>query len=234
MLLLRPKPPNSSDEVKPQIVFTPRPGFKRTHNELSRELIYAHRCPVCGNVMQAFFHTSEEIKLWVYEETTLLSQGEKNAGEIRKIYPDEKAKPGESCYRSYFDQFSHSQKLVLKNHILRQRSIQDRQGKYGGEGAWEIGERPCLKTGIFALREELLIRDVLLFGTMPDHEVMNYNIPNLQVLLTPLGAGDPVLFQVVPPVGDALPVVLVDREDVVNGYSYTVRPRLANYLKAIQ
>jgi hypothetical protein len=151
---------NKSGDNKAKIQFIPRAGFAHSQT-LERELIYAHKCPVCNNIMQAYFKTPTPINLWPYEETTILSQGEKNGGEVLKIIPNNQSTSNETCYKSDFDKIEGGhQKIVLKNHIVRQRVIAER--KYTGEGIWEVGERPCFWTGVFTLREDLLVKDLLL------------------------------------------------------------------------
>src|SRR5271166_1643139 len=215
-----------------KIIFEPRPGFIRGRGaapELEFPLVYGHRCPYCSNVMQALFVAPREFSLWPYEETTILSQGEKNSGEIRDVYPDPKTRFGKSCYRMDFSPADGgSIKITLKNHIMLHRVIAERT--YDGKNIWEVGERPCTKTGIFALREDLLVKDWLLFSQITEQEVVKYNIPPVRQL-TPENDAN---FKLVPAVGVAPPVILVDRQSLVYGYHYQSRPMMNQYRKAGQ
>lgn len=212
-----------------RIIFEPRPGFTRGKGaapELEFPLIYGHRCSYCSNVIQALFKAPRVFSLWAYEETTILSQGEKNSGEIRKTYPDDKTKHGKSCYRiDYSPAEGGSVKITLKNHIMRHCTISER--KYNGEGLWEVGERPCTKTGIFALREDLLVKDFLLFSQLGDVEIAQHNIPPVRELIPETDTD----FKLIPSVGVAPPVILVDRQSLVYGFHYHTRPRIQPYRK---
>lgn len=212
-----------------EIIFEPRPHFVRGRGaapELKFPLIYGHRCPVCSNVMQALFRAPRTFSTWPYEETVLLSAGEKNSGEIRKTYPDDKTKFGKSCYRMEFTPAEGgSIKLTLKNHIMRHCAISERQ--FNGDGLWEVGERPCTRTGIFALREDLLVKDFLLFSQISEIEIPKYNIPKVKDLILEADTD----FRVVPSIGVAPPVILVERQVLVYGFHYKTRPKMNAYLK---
>lgn len=227
MIKLRGK----TEEADPlnKIVFEPRPGFTRGAKAaltLEFPLIYGHRCPYCHNVIQALFRAPKTFSLWPYEETVLLSQGEKNSGEMRKTYPDEKTKAGKSCYRVDFSPAEGgSIKLMLKNHLMRHQAISER--KFDGEGLWEVGERPCTRAGIFSLREDLLVKDFLLFSQISEFEIPKYTIPPVKELIHE----DDANFKVVPAVGIAPPVILVERTSFVYGFHYVTRPKMNAYKK---
>jgi len=55
VIALTGKPGDLNSHVR----FTPRPGFKKTHKVIERELVYGHYCPRCTNVVQALFLTDE-------------------------------------------------------------------------------------------------------------------------------------------------------------------------------
>jgi hypothetical protein len=214
-----------------KLVLTPRAACQGVKGQ-ELDLVYAHRCPTCGNVIQALFRTPKEVSLWPFEETVVLSQGEKNMGEVRKIFPEPKTKWGSSCYRSQFSAVEGGvQKIVLKNHILRHRAIAERAGKPTGEGLWEVGERTCSRTGIFAVKEDLLVKDVLLFSGMSEYELANFNLPPL-VEIIPANGFQSDSIRLAIPVGNALPVVLVNREKVVYGFQDEIRPRLTPFKKS--
>lgn len=213
-----------------KIVFEPRPGFTRGNHkapELEFPLIYGHKCPTCSNVMQALFKAPKTFSLWPYEETILLSQGKNNAGDIRQTFPTEQTKPGKTCYRiDYSSADGGSIKLTLANHIMLHRAISYRE--FNGDGLWEQGkERPCLKTGIFSLREDLLVKDFLLFSMINEHEIPQYNIPPVKELIPENDTN----FKLVPAVGIAPPVILVQRESLVYGFHYQTRPKMAAFKK---
>lgn len=214
-----------------KIIFEPRPGFTRGKGaapELEFPLVYGHRCPTCGNVIQALFKAPRLFSLWPYEETTFLSQGEKNSGEIRKVFPDDKTRYGKSGYRMVFSPAEGgSIKLILRNHVMRHIAISTR--KFNGEGLWEEGyERPCTHTGIFSVREDLLVKDWLLFSQLGEYEIPKYTIPPVKDLIP---ENDPN-FKLVPAVGIAPPVILVERQSLVYGFHYQTRPKMAQYRKA--
>lgn len=227
--MIRLRGVNEKEDINNKIIFEPRPGFSRGRGAapgLEFPLIYGHRCTYCSNVIQALFKAPRTFSLWPYEETVLLSQGEQNSGEIRKTYPDEKTKYGKSCYRMDFSPAEGgSIKLTLKNHILRHVAIAER--KYTGEGLWEVGERPCTHAGIFSLREDLLVKDWLLFSQITEQEIVKYNIPPVKDLIPETDTN----FKVMPAVGVAPPVILVERTSLVYGYNYQTRPKMTAYRK---
>jgi hypothetical protein len=216
------------DSQHPKIIFSIREEYKGDAKQLEFELIYGHRCPICGNVIQALFKTPKPINLWPYEATAILSSGTKNAGEIRRIIPDDKSKYGDSCYESTFHLAGGgSQKIRLKNHIMRVRVLEKMD--YTGEGLFEVGERCCPKTGIFSVRKDLLMKDLCLFSMMLNQKVNMYNLPDIEAVI-PNGI-DNKIGQTVKAIGNAPPVVLVDRTMVVHGFTFYLEPRLEQYKK---
>lgn len=215
---------------KNKIVFEPRAGFTRGRGaapELEFPLIYGHRCPYCGNVIQALFKAPRTFSLWPYEETVLLSQGEKNSGEIRKVFPDDKTKHGKSLYNMEFSPAEGgSIKLTLANHLVKHRAMSHRE--VNGEGLWETGkERPCTKAAIFSLREDLLLKDFLLFSQMVDYEIVKYNLPKISELILENDTN----FRQVPAIGTAPPVILVDRQSFIYGFHYQTRRLMTPHIK---
>lgn len=214
--------------INNKIIFSPRAGFKKKGSipTLEFSLIYGHRCPYCSNVMQALFKSPKTFSLWAYEETTLLSQGEKNSGEVRSTYPNEKTKQGKSCYRMDFNPADGgSVKITLKNHIMRHAAIAERE--FNGNGLWEVGEKPCTMTGIFSLREDLLVKDWLLFSQIQETEITYYNIPKIKDIILD---SDPN-FRLVQPVGVAPPVIIIDKHSLVYGFHYGARSKMSAYIK---
>ena len=220
----------SQADPKNKIIFSPRGGFTRGRGAaptLEFPLLYGHKCPYCSNVIQALFKAPRTFNLWPYEETVLLSQGEKNSGEIRKVFPDEKTKYGKSLYNMEFSPAEGgSVKLTLANHMVKPRVLSHRE--VNGEGLWEAGkERPCIKAAIFSLREDLLVKDFLLFSQMVDYEISKYNIPKAAELIPEADTN----FRQVPAVGLAPPVILVDRQSFIYGFHYQTRRLMTNYRK---
>lgn len=219
-----------------KIIFEPRAGFTRGERktpELEFPLIYGHRCQFCNNVIQALFKAPRLFSLWPYEETVILSQGEKNAGEIRKIFPDDKAKYGKSCYRMDFNASEGgSVKITLKNHIMRHSCVKEHS--YDGAGLWEVSEKVCIWAGIFSLREDLAIKDWLLFSQLGDgtrsdgdNEISKYKLPAIKDLILDTDTN----FKLVPSVGVAPPVILVERQNFLYGFHYQTRKIMAPFKK---
>lgn len=217
-------------DINNKIVFDPRPGFVRGRGAspaLEFPLIYGHRCPCCSNVIQALFKAPRAFSLWAFEETILLSQGENNSGEVRKTFPDEKTRFGKSCYRMDFSPAEGgSIKLTLRNHIMRHASLSERT--FNGDGLWEAGyERPCTHAGVFSLREDLLVKDWLLFSQLSEHEIPKYNILPVKDLIKE----HDVNFRVIRAVGVAPPVILVDRQSIIYGFHYKTRECMKEHKK---
>jgi hypothetical protein len=204
----------------PKIRLTPRPGF-RTKKALEFDLIYGHKCPFCSNVITACFKTEQKIDLFPYEETSILSQGEKNRGELLKTVPNRKDPDG--CYRSeHFGKGADGiQRLLMKNHIMHASAIESRSRDESGESLWEPGERPCMYAGVFSEREDLLIKDLLLLFKFHPTNISSYNIPKVKEII-PDPAGDPEAgqFRWIPAIGDAPPVVLSERNYIKGGMNY--------------
>ena len=219
----------------PVIMLTPRQGFKRTHQALEFPMVYGHRCPTCSNVIQAVFLTDQKVDLFPYEQTSILTQSkdEEKQGEVRAILPDTNSEEGYSCYHIDFTNTvaGGSQKIVLRNHVLKLRALVEREPN--GEGLFEKGDRyyvkACTKIGIHALRDDLLMKDYCLFANMSDVELRNYNLPPVSEVITEFSGSS--LGRLVPTIGQAPPLVLLERSDVVHGYGHVLRPVLKNYLK---
>jgi hypothetical protein len=206
---------------KPKVAMTPRTGFRAKAKPQEFNLVYGHKCPYCGNVISACFETDKEIDLFPYEETAVLSQGEKNRGELLKTVPNQKDPKG--CYRSeYFGKGSNGrQRLLMKNHIMRVAAIESRFLSNSGDHIWETGERPCMYAGIFSEREDLLVKDLLLLFKFSPSDLAGYNIPKVsQLIPDPQGDSESGQFRWVPAVGTAPPVILAQREYIVGGVNY--------------
>jgi hypothetical protein len=132
----------ASGERGPLIRLTPRQGFKKSHKMLEFPLQYGHRCPYCPNVINAVFCPDRQIDLFPYEETVVLSQGEKNAGEILKVVPGHNPNEGNYNIDYVSTPEGNLQRIRMKNHVVRAAAIQDRG--YNGVGVEEVGRAPLL------------------------------------------------------------------------------------------
>ena len=217
----------TNNQTTPKLILTKRNSFKGEVKNLEFPLVYGHTCPVCKNVMQALFKTPTPINLWPYEETDVLSQGAKNAGELLKTLPNNKSDYGESCYEvSFHPAGGGSQKIRLKNHIMRVRALAERQ--LTGEGLFEVGERCCPKTGIFSVKQSLLIKDFCLFSMVQSAKLNLYNLPNIDQIIK---GDDDTIGRLVTAIGEAPPVIILDRGRLVAGFNFYVEPRLEQYKK---
>jgi hypothetical protein len=224
--------------TKPKLRLTPRQGFKRTHKELELDLVYGHSCSTCSNVINVLAKSKTDIDLYPFEETGILSQGEKNAGELLKVIPNDKDAQRSAYKKDFLVGSDPSQEGLLQlrliNHIVRVGAIKDKTSE--GEGIEELGERPCFKIGVFSRREDLMIKDLLLlFGFQHSEFLTTYKVPKVTELF-PDRAGSPDCnreFQWTPAVGEAPPVILVSRNYLKHGYNYFLRQIMdARYKKA--
>lgn len=196
--------------------FEPRSGFKVPSRKYN--LIYGHVCPHCTNVIQALFEVNRPFSLWPYEETKILSQGTKNSGEFLKTFPEEKTKQNKSCYRYEFSPANNgSVKLILRNHVMNNSVLVTKL--FDGNGIWEVGfERPCIKAGLTAIREDLLVKDWLLFSQAqlkPD-ELNKYNLPKKVGDIIPKADTN---FKVINAIGVGSPMILINKDDFLFGYA---------------
>lgn len=220
-----------SQSTPHKIIFSPRKGFSSIVPQLEFPVIYAHVCPTCNNVIQALYKTPKPIDLWPYEETAVLSRGQKNAGELLKIVPGTKDSYGTTLYnRTYFNGSEPCQKISLKNHIFKFLSINYR---LIGDTAnmLEKGPKPCPFIGIFSLNPSLTVKDYCLFYDMSVMELDAYNIPRPEEFV-PKGGSD-YIGKLLPSVGEKdVPMILVKIDDVYGGHNCELRPRLdALFLK---
>ena len=202
----------SIDQKNMKINFSSRSGFGNVPG-LAKDLLFAHVCPSCNNVMQAFFKTDQEVKLWPYEETHQMSidrDGIK-APEFRHSVPTPKDPQDKSQYNVYYDQKNGAQKIVLKNHVLKYSTI---DLKNIGENAdWEPGGKMCELAGLFSLREDLLLRDYVLFSRINERKLWSYdakNVSDVRFQAKKRVCGFPV-----EAIGDAPPVILI-RYNILN------------------
>jgi hypothetical protein len=193
-----------------RIQFSPRPRFKTSHKLIERELVYGHYCPLCMNVVQALFLTDEPVDLWPYEATNVMSMGKSDAklGTVLKVVPHAESKRGHTCYTSTVLPGSGDpgQHIVLKNHVLKYHGIENETN--ATDRFFEPGDRTCEYTGAFALRGDLLVRDICHFMRWEVAEMARYNLPSVEEFLTVAAAYD---FRSLPAYGSAPPVVLFPR-----------------------
>jgi hypothetical protein len=218
----------------PKLVLTPRHGFKRSHKEIELPLVYGHTCPVCKNMIQCVAKTPQDMDLNPYEETSVFSQGEKNAMELLKVVPN--YRDTDSCYESKFFRSEDPSApglihLRLKNHLIPsrvKRTPADKTDMYS-----ETGERTCFKTGFFAMREDLLMKDFLLLMGLHQSEIEAYNLPKVaEFLPTDLGNNAGLgEYRYVPALGDAPPVIIVDRTFIKNASTWSLKQALEPFKK---
>lgn len=138
---------------KSLIRFTPRYKFRHLPT-IECDLIYGHQCPICRNVIQALYYVDQTFDLANYEETKVLSQGEKNAGELLKIVPNEEDQ-GNYRVQDYRFSDSRSQLIVLKNHVVNWKGLSGNRDEF-----FEVGERCCSYTAVISLQEKNVVRDL--------------------------------------------------------------------------
>jgi hypothetical protein len=138
---------------KSLIRFTPRHRFRSTAPTLECELISGHFCPWCANIIQAFYTTTKPVDLSLYEETRVISQGEKNEGELLKIVPGEE---GKTAYKDEFFKTpkGNSQRITLKNHVVNWKGTGNRDDYF------EPGERCCIYTSVISMQGRDMAHDL--------------------------------------------------------------------------
>lgn len=218
-----------------KLLFTPRPAFRGNPKapNLERDLIYGHRCPTCGNVIQACFLTDEEVNLWMYEETAFISTSSdaKKFGTLLKWVPNDESKAGYSQYTSTFYPTAqeHGQHIVLKNHIVRFHGIDG--AKNTTDRYFEPGGHTCSLTGCFSKREDLVLKDMALLWRSTNAYVATMPTPGLEAFATSAGAGQQGV-RIVPAYGQAPPALLFPRDKLTSTYSLEYQMR--NMLEPFQ
>jgi hypothetical protein len=226
---------------KPVVKFTPRQGFKRSYKPFDLPLLYGHRCPTCGNVITAAFHTDRAIDLWPYESSVILSQGKENAGEILKVVPEGSKGRKYSQYNSEFFDCGPGksvQRILMKNHVISPEAITERYRMLEKPhmysqletALWQVGDRPCSYACLFNEREDLAIKDLLVLFWISSEQWHLYNIPTKVTTLIPdqYGTG---AFRYLPAIGDGPPAIMAERQTFINGYANTIRHHLLNKFK---
>lgn len=197
----------SEDSV---VRFTPRTRFK-TAPVLEQPLLSGHFCPTCGNVIQAAFFTEKPVLLELYEETRVISQGEKNMGDLLKIVPNEDENGN---YREHFFKtpVGNAQVITLKNHVIRWE---------GGSPArrdelFEVGDRCCVFSALTSPLEEDMVRDFITLGvySWSSPELAKKSLPTHAFLMDWVEekARTDGNFRVLKGMGDAPPAVLIKRD----------------------
>ena len=149
MIQLVDRGPNES-----LIRFTPRFAYRKL-GPLECDLIHGHFCMYCNNLIQALYYTDKPIDLPKYEETRVLSQGEKNDGELLKIVPNAEDK-GNYRVEYFRTPNGNAEQITLKNHVLNFAGL----SVLGRDLFFEVGERCCSYTALIPLRAETMIREL--------------------------------------------------------------------------
>lgn len=212
-----------------KIEFTKRASAKGNHPAREFELLYGHRCPACGMVIQALFLIKDQpVDLGPYEETDVVNR----EGEIKKVIPNaEEATAYESDILRYGDG-RKVQRIRLRNHLLKAERL-------GSDEPWEPGARTCVWTGVFSLRDDLAVKDVVLAAHVDMEDLSEYRLQSTRDLLPqkelpprikerPIATGTLVE---VPAFGDAPPVILLSRRDAHDGWEHTMKLRLSKVPK---
>ncbi len=131
------------------IEFSPRP--QRKTRTITRQLVYGHACTWCGNVIQALFLTEEPVDLSLYEETRVISQGEKNNGTLLKVVPNSEDLASAYKVNFYPTPNGHAELIRLKNHLVNWKGMTDAPKEK--DYYFEPGERCCRYTGLFSRQE---------------------------------------------------------------------------------
>ena len=220
----------SIDKKKNTIEFSPRAGFVRKAKPVSAKIEFAHICPSCNNVIQALFHTDSEVDLWPYEETRKMSidKNGKKPIELVGVIPSKDDIIGKTHYNVYYDAKTKSQKIVLKNHVLRFETIDLKNTAENVD--WEPGGKVCELAGLFSLREDLLIRDYVLFSRINESKVWNYpakSVSDMRFTERFKVNGFPV-----EAVGEAPPVILITYRNINRGWEHSVKEFLGHLVKA--
>jgi len=189
-----------------------RPRLKAKGPIVTRSLVYGHHCKWCGNIIQAMFLTDEEIRLFPYEETRVISQGDKNDGTLLKIVPN--VNDRDSAYRvdMYRTKQGTGQMIRLKNHMIRWDGI----SSGNPDLFFEVGERCCKYIGTYTRDSAEIINEIAAAcgynRSMYDRNKVKVNIP-----LSFLGEWNPsyswnrIDYELVPPIGKGNTMMMVPR-----------------------
>lgn len=195
-----------------------RPRLQRNLPTITRQLLYGHECKWCGNVIQAMFLTPERLNLDPYEETRVISQGDKNEGNLLKVVPNSDDPASAYKVDFYATPGGNAQLIRLKNHLILWKGIATCvEGDF-----FEVGERCCKYIGIPGRRETDYIAELARVCRYP---VSYYTQPNTPVPLSFLKTwkGDnswsQIDFRVVSVIGKGSEVLLVNK-DLVKGNTY--------------
>jgi len=135
------------------IRFTPRHAYRKL-GPIECDLVHGHFCPWCNNVIQALYYTDKPIDLSKHEETRVISQGEKNEGELLKIVPNWED-DGNYKVQTFRTPQGNAQKIVLKNHVINWAGT----AAGNSDNFFEVGERCCIYTCLIPLTEETAMRE---------------------------------------------------------------------------
>ena len=204
------------------IRFSPRSKFRKL-GQLEGELVHGHICQFCRNVIQAVFFTDTPVDIEKYEETRVLSQGEKNMGELLKVVPNYE---DGGNYRSEFFETPNGnvQKITLKNHVINWAGVKSANRE---KDFFEVGERCCVYSSVIALQNETLIRDLAMVAGFDLVATQRYakTDPPIDFILE--------WFRVTPDfttkelrttkaIGEAPPAILIPRKLLKDRFGYVV------------
>lgn len=212
-----------------ELVLTPRERFK-SKKALNIPVLYAHSCPVCGNLIQAVFMTKTLIDTYPFEEVSVLDTEDTSGnpvwgetrGQVKEILPNDKHKRRISCYNVVYDATLGYQKIVLKNHILKMKAgVQI--GHHTGENLKEPGVKPCFYMGLTSFKEDVLVRDFLFFSHFKMDKVKGIKLPTLDFIAPPTTGSESIHMRV-PTYGRGPQVVLVRKHDLMWGFDHELDP----------
>lgn len=161
-----------------KILFSARPAFRDDPKvtAFDRELVYGHRCPTCGNVIQAMFRTEKAVSLWKYEETAYVSSSDSKFGEVLRYLPGPDSKDGYSQYDVTTHRVGKNlyQHLLLRNHVLQYEGLNKPYKQANRHGL--SGGYPCPYVCLISRRPELIMQDIFLF--------LGEDIPNMVTMIS--------------------------------------------------
>lgn len=213
------------------IEFRPRP--QRNVPTIARQLLYGHECKWCGNVIQALFLTDERLNLDLYEETRVISQGEKNEGTLLKLVPNSEDPASAYKVDFYPTPNGHAQLIRLKNHLVVWKGLSTGLK----EDYFEAGERCCKYTGLFSRREMDYITELTKVCQYPSSYYTQPKTPvPLSFLKTWKGENSwsQIDFRVVEAIGKAGEVLLINRDMVKNSNQYGLSDLFDKWNKSLE
>lgn len=213
------------------IEFSPK-DKRRSNKTITRNLAYGHYCDWCNNIIQAMFLTDKKIDLSLYEETRVISQGDKNEGNLLKVVPNKEDTTSAYKIDFYQTKAGNAQLIRLKNHLINWHA--DKDGSNKSEDYFEVGERCCKYTGAYSLREEDIINEASIIANFKsvyyymskeyaDNSSCNTKIPWNKVPVSYLSEYVPdyswnkLDYKIIKCIGTGRPLLLIPRDYVRYG-----------------